>query len=167
MIQRFSNIMFIVDKMYMPTMSRLQKLVLLLQFFGYPTDYIYKMHNEDPYSEDLCTEIDMLKLTDYIISSSDGMLVASDNYEIEDDLKIYDEFIEVASKEDEVILELVTMMVVFLQWGYGDANAILKRVILKKGREKCTKDNMRKATELLLELSSKKKKWNSKNMKSK
>lgn len=167
MEQRFSNIMFVIDKMYMPTISRLQKLVLLLQFFGYPTDYIYKMHFGGPYSEDLYYEIDMLKLTDYVMSSSDGMLVASDNYKIEDDLKIYDEFIGIASKEDEVVLELAATMVVFLQWGYDKANAILKRTVLKKGKEKCTEDNMRKAVKLLLKLSSKKKKWNSKNTKSK
>jgi uncharacterized protein YwgA len=137
---------------------RLQKTIRLLQRLGLPTDYLYTIHFYGPYSEDLHSELTLLKnlkmvsetgqafpngdAVQYTIKatgSADSSLVNR-----------YQPKINMMASSDPVILELAATYDYYRDQGSDHVTAI-KQLRQKKGA-KCDGGNEAKALDLLKQL---------------
>lgn len=145
--------------------TRLQKEVRLLQRVGFPTDYDFMLHFYGPYSESLQTEITLLKHYDLLDEeeriSSEGLpyyilRIKKESLPLIEDLKSsiqqeYNSEIQLLNDTEAVVLELAATYDAFRDLDLEPDEAV-KAVIMKKGKEKCSPENMRKAMELLSNL---------------
>jgi uncharacterized protein YwgA len=137
---------------------RLQKTICLLQRLGLPTDYLYSLHFYGPYSEDLHSEVTLLKNLEMVQEVEDPVGRDGVQYTIKavTDLanpELVSEFqdkIDIMAKTSSVILELAATYDMFKQHGNDDATA-LERLRSKKG-SKCAKGNEKRAMQLLVQL---------------
>lgn len=137
---------------------RLQKTICLLQRLGLPTDYLYTIHFYGPYSEDLHSEVTLLKNLKMVdeesqqFSNSDAVQYTIKASEIADPsiVKKYQKKIDIMAKTEPVVLELAATYDFFRDQG-SDHPSALEKLRDKKG-SKCNGGNEDKALELLTQL---------------
>jgi uncharacterized protein len=134
--------------------TRLQKTVRLLQRLGLPTDYGYTIHFYGPYSEDVQSDIGLLKHFDLVeetLQQGQGdpyyVIKASEDASLPDELNKFRKPIELMSKADGTVLELAATYDAFRETGDNHEQAI-ERVHRKKG-SKCEGGKLEEALKLL------------------
>lgn len=141
--------------------TRLQKTVKLLQRLGVPTRFGYKLHHYGPYSEDLQSEIGLLQniglITETAHTNNEGSsyyTLQANNFSAEftkkSEFEPYQHYIEILSREDQVILELAATYDTYKEMGFDDFSSI-EQLKEKKGA-KCEDGRADKSISLLKEL---------------
>jgi uncharacterized protein len=137
---------------------RLQKSVRLLQRLGLPTDYLYTIHFYGPYSEDLHSEVSLLKNLKLVEEESQQVpnldsvqytMTATENA----DPALVDAFrqqIHLMARTEPVVLELAATYDYYREQGSRHETA-LEQLRRKKG-SKCQSGNEEKALNLLSQL---------------
>ncbi len=134
---------------------RLQKTICLLQRLGLPTDYLYTIHFYGPYSEDLHSEISLLKNLEMIQEESQNAYADYVTYTMKavagsTDASLVAKFqpaINIMADTQPVVLELAATYDTFRQHGNDHATA-LERLRFKKG-SKCDNGQQEQALILL------------------
>ena len=138
--------------------TRLQKTVRLLQRLGLPTDYLYSIHFYGPYSEDLHSEVTLLKNLEMVqedaqpISFGDGVRYVTKAVNSSDPALVakFQPLINIMADTEPVVLELAATYDTFRQYGNDHATAV-ERLRRKKG-PKCDNGNEDRAFQLLSKL---------------
>jgi len=138
--------------------TRLQKTICLLQRLGLPTDYLYTIHFYGPYSEDLHSELRLLKNLDMVteeetsLTGREGVQYTIKATELAQP-KLVGKFqpqIDIMAKTETVVLELAATYDYFRHPNNDHASA-LERLRYKKG-SKCKGGNEERALDLLAKL---------------
>jgi len=137
---------------------RLQKTIRLLQRLGLPTDYLYTIHFYGPYSEDLHSEVTLLKNLNLAdeesqqFSNSEAVQFTIKATESADPtlVKNYQPKIDIMAQAEPVILELAATYDYYRDQGSDHVTA-LEQLRQKKG-SKCKAGNEDKALSLLTQL---------------
>lgn len=134
--------------------TRLQKTVRLLQRLGLPTDYTYTIYFYGPYSEDVQSDIRLLKYFELVeeeLHQGQGepyyIIKASKEAAMPEELKMFRKPIALMSIADATVLELAATYDAFREDG-DDHEEALNRVRRKKG-SKCENGRLKEALKLL------------------
>lgn len=138
--------------------TRLQKTIKLLQRIGLSTSYGYSIHFYGPYSEDLHSDLTLLKNIQLATEESRQSRSGDSTYYLihateAADSSIVKEFqwaIDIMAKSASTVLELAATYDAFREEGNGEEDAMV-RLRRKKG-SKCDNGNDRQALILLREL---------------
>jgi uncharacterized protein YwgA len=138
--------------------TRLQKTIRLLQRLGLPTDYLYTIHFYGPYSEDLHSELRLLKNLNMVteeetpLTGREGVQYTIKATELAQP-ELVTKFrpqIDLMAGTEPVILELAATYDYF-RHPNSDHKTALERLRHKKG-SKCNGGNEDKALDLLKQL---------------
>ncbi len=130
---------------------RLQKLVFLLETAGAPLRYRYQMHFNEPYSEDLEADLNLLTTQGFItqeVESSTGKLVigstgaATDPQNISEGLRPYLHAIAELAKVDARILDFATTFGAWRKFKYDSRDAF-ERAVRNAGDKKIDAEGAR------------------------
>ncbi len=136
--------------------TRLQKEVRLLQRLGFPTTYSFSIYFYGPYSEDITSDLALLKSLQLVkeelepTPSGDLYILKADSKADLPEIETYLSYIELLSRQELVVLELAATYDAYRQMHQNHADAITSLRIKKGG--KCTGQNVTNALSLLSSL---------------
>ncbi len=134
--------------------TRLQKTIKLLQRLGFPTDYDYTNFFYGPYSESVQADVGLLchlgLIEEKEFSRGDGnpyyKFTATAGADLEE-INPYRSSIQTLSQTETIVLELAATYDSYLEMGFSTKEAL--HLLHKKKRDKCTRERVHQAMELL------------------